>query len=154
MAQNAISAFPLYICDSLDAFSLRSVQFTPAHVNAIRSILFLFARYNSLLPMLMLFAHHFCSPHGIVRASPTHAHSALIDHNVRIQYIYIYIPSSSPEFISCSPLIILGGGALNIYWCGVPRHIKRGVLGMGTTSKRGVLGTGTSRKRGSLKVES
>ena len=55
-----------YTCDSLDAFSLRSVQFTPAHDNAILSMLFLFARYNSLLPMLMLLFYYFCFPHGII----------------------------------------------------------------------------------------
>ena len=33
---------------------------------------------------------------------------------------------------------------------GVPRHIKRGVLGTGTTPKMGVLGTGTTPKKGGL----
>ena len=70
VAQNAISAFPLYICDSLDAFSLRSVQFTPAHANAILSMLFLFARYNSRLPMLMLFARCFFSSLGTIHSCP------------------------------------------------------------------------------------
>ena len=70
VAQNAISEFPLYICDSLDAFTLRSVQFTPAHANTILSMLFLFARYNSRLPMLILFSRCFFSSLGTSHSCP------------------------------------------------------------------------------------
>ena len=71
VAQNAISAFPLYyICDSLDVFSLRSVQFSHPHANTILSMLFLFARYNSVIPMLMLFSRCFFSSLGTIQSSP------------------------------------------------------------------------------------
>ena len=64
-----------YICDSLDAFSLRSLQFTPAHVNAILSMLFLFARYNSLLPMSMLFSRCFFSSLVTIHSCPCQCYS-------------------------------------------------------------------------------
>ena len=41
-------------------------------------------------------------------------------------------------------------GALYIYGWGVPRHLKKGILGTGTTPKRGDLGTGTTPEMGVL----